>query len=63
MPEHKISSDHQRVFKEWKMLEITLNKNKTLDSKLQEQTMKEREILRQILIRLLGVEFLTKPTS
>ena len=33
-----------KAFKEWKMLKITLNKSKTLDSLLQEQTMKERQI-------------------
>ena len=49
MPKHENSSDHQRAFKEWKMLEMTLNKGKTLDSKLQEQTMKERQTLKQIL--------------
>ena len=42
MPERENSSDHQRTFNEWKMLEIILNKGKALDSKLQEQTMKER---------------------
>ena len=44
MPEHENSSDYQKAFKEWKMLEMTLNKGKTFDSKLQEQTMKERHI-------------------
>ena len=40
---------------------MTLNKGKTLDSKLQEQTMKERQIWRQVLTRLLDVlKFLTK---
>ena len=42
MHEPENSSNHQRVFKEWKMLEMTLNKSKTLDSKLPEQTMEER---------------------
>ena len=37
MPEYENSS-----FKEWKILEMTLNKNEMVDSKLQEQTMKER---------------------
>ena len=64
MTEHENPSGDQRVFKEWKMLKITLNKGKTLDSKLQEQTMKERQIWRQVLTRLLYVEkFLTKQRS
>ena len=32
MPEHENLSDHQRAFKEWKMLEMTFNKGKTFDS-------------------------------
>ena len=55
IPEHENSCDHQRAFKEWKMLGMTLNKVKTFDSKLQEQTMKERQIWRQFLIRLFDV--------
>ena len=44
------------------MLEITLNKGKTFHNKLQEQTMKERQIWRQLLTQLLDVvKFLTKP--
>lgn len=40
---------------------MTLNKGKTLDSKLQEETMKERQIWRQVLTRLFDVvKFLTK---
>ena len=54
IPEHENSSNHLRAFKEWKMLEMTLNK--TLDSKLQEQTMEERQIWRQVLSRLLVVK-------
>ena len=43
MPKHEEnSSDYQRAFKEWKILEMTLNRGKTPDSKLQEQNMKER---------------------
>ena len=42
MPERENSSDHQRAFNEWEMLEMILNKGKALDGKLQEQTMKER---------------------
>ena len=34
IPEHEYSSDHQRAFKEWKWLEMILDKGKTLDSKL-----------------------------
>ena len=34
MPEHKNLSDHQNAFKEWKILEMTLKKGKTVDSKL-----------------------------
>ena len=55
MPEHENSSDYQRAFKEWKMLEMTLNKGKTLDNKLQEQTREERQVWRQLLRRLLDV--------
>ena len=44
MPEHENLSDHQRAFKEWKMLRMTLNEGKTLDSKLQVLTIKERQI-------------------
>lgn len=55
MPEHENSSDHQRAFKEWKMLEVTFNKGKTFGSKLQEQTIKERQIWRQVLTWLLDV--------
>ena len=42
------------------MLEMTLNKSKNLDSKLQDQTMKERQIWKKILTHLLNVKFLTK---
>ena len=56
MPKHENSSDHQRAFKEWKICEMTLN-----GSKLQEQTMKERQIWKEILTWLLDVmKFLTK---
>ena len=61
MPEHENSFDHQRAFKEKKMLEMILYKGKTLDSKLQEDTMKERQIWKQVLTRLLDVmKFPTK---
>ena len=36
MAEHENSYHHQRAFKKWKMLEMTLNKGKPLDSNLQE---------------------------
>ena len=43
------------------MLEMIINKGKTFNSKLQEQTMKERQIWRQVLIRLFEfVKLLTK---
>ena len=48
MPEHENSSDHQRAFKGWKMSEITLNKGKIFDSKLQ-------ELWRLVLTQLLDV--------
>ena len=61
IPEHENSPDNQRVFKELKMLKMTLNKGKTLDSKSQEQTMKQRQIWRQVLTWLLNImKFLTK---
>ena len=42
-------------------VKMTLNKGKTLDSKSQEQTMKQRQIWRQVLTWLLNVmKFLTK---
>ena len=53
--------EHERAFKKWKMLEMTLNKCKSIDSKLKEPTMKERQIWRQVLTRLLELaKFLTK---
>ena len=53
--------EHERAFKKWKMLEMTLNKCKSIDSKLKEPTMKERKIWRQVLTRLLELaKFLTK---
>ena len=43
------------------MFEMTLNKGKILDSKLQQRTMKKRKIWTQVLTRLLDVvTFLTK---
>ena len=61
MPEHENSSDHERAFKEWELLEMTLNKGKTLDSKLQEKTVVERisnyYLLRELLWPL-GFEFI-----
>ena len=55
MSEHENSSDHQRAFKEWKILEMIFNKGKIFDSKVQEQTLKERQIWRQVLTWLLDV--------
>ena len=55
MPEHEHLSDHEKAFNKGKMLEMTLNKDKALDSKLQEQTLTERHIRTQVLVRLLDV--------
>ena len=61
MSEHENPSDHQRAFKKWKMLEMALNKRKTLEGILQEQTMKERQIWRLVLTRSFDImKFLTK---
>ena len=55
IPEHENSTENERTFKQWMIMEMTLNKGKIFGSKLQEQTMKERHIWRQVLTRLLNV--------
>lgn len=61
LKEHENGAEHIKNLNTWNEFRVRLSKNKTIDSDLQQQITKEKERLRQVLIRLVSiVKFLAK---
>jgi hypothetical protein len=61
LKEHEISDDHITNMKTWNELRARMGKSETIDKEIQQEIMKEKEHIKQVLFRLVAiVKFLSK---